>query len=260
MITNLMSKLLAPVRFRGKHRILFSLCPDQGKKSLELFGYKIDLDLSDFIQKSIYLNLYERKETALVKNYLKPGMTFIDVGANIGYYTLLSSSLVGREGVVLAFEPSPYAFDILCKTIKNNNINQARAIQAGLSDSKGDLQLYLPKISGNHTPSMIANEGGSPIKVPVLTLDEFLTENKIDHVDLMKVDVEGFEPNILKGAESYIRQGKVSAILCELNNFWLECNNSSSIHLHETLKELGYKTNEEFNPAIENQNLLFLRF
>lgn len=255
-----MRKLLNPFNSRGKARLLHSLSPKQGERTVEIFGSSIKLDLSDYIQRSIYLNTFEPHESALVQGYLKRGMTFVDVGANVGYFTLMASALVGVEGMVLAFEPSPYAFGRLLHTIEGNHLPQVRAIQSGLSDASGELQLYLPKISGNHTPTMIANDGGTPINVPTHRLDEYLTACGIDHVDLMKIDVEGFEPNVIRGATSYIQNGRIHAILCELNKFWLEKNNSSPVQLYEEITSFGYELEEcrpDFNASI--QNLLFTR-
>jgi FkbM family methyltransferase len=185
-------------------------------------------------------------------------MTFVDVGANVGYYTLMAASLVGVEGTVLAFEPSPYAFGKLMDTIKRNNLPQIQAVQFGLSDSSRELQLYIPKTEGNHSPSMVANEGGIPINVPVHRLDDYLKANGIDHVDLMKLDGEGYEPNVIRGASRYLEEGKIHAILCEFNKVWLEANNVEPFQLYEEIIRYGYKLeNQKPDFNIGFQNLLF---
>ena len=175
--------------FPRKAGLLHLLCPRVGEKEIDLYGYKITLDLSDYIQRSVYLNVFEPYESTLIKNYLKPGiiknylkpgMTFIDVGANIGYFTLMGAALVGSEGKVIAFEPSPYAYDRLENTVNKNNISQVSLVQAGLSNSKSTMQLYISDEKwGNHSPTMIKNDGGQPIDIPVLTLDEYLKINNI---------------------------------------------------------------------------------
>src|ERR1700730_3314616 len=126
--TKILSDAIRPYNFRGKARLLHSLCSREGEQEAEIFGYQIKLDLSDYIQRSIYLSVFEPHESAQVKQYLKEGMTLVDVGANVGYYTLLAASLVGRRGRVLAFEPSPYAFERLVETIRRNNLSQVCAI------------------------------------------------------------------------------------------------------------------------------------
>jgi FkbM family methyltransferase len=253
------SDLLAPYSFRGKARLLHALSPKEGERRVEMFGYSLQLDLSDYIQRSIYLNAFEPRESDLVRRYLKPGMTFVDSGANVGYYTLLAGSLVGEAGLVIAFEPSPYAFARLLNTVEDNHLPQVQVLQAGLSDVSGELQLYMPKLSGNHTPSMIANDGGTAINVTTHRLDEYLTNAGIDHVDLLKLDVEGFEPNVIRGAEGYIQSGRIHALLCEFNQPWLEANDSSPGQLFEQLQQCGYQLADgRFNAAAGLQNLLFI--
>jgi len=252
--------LLGPFSFRGKARLLHSLSPKSGERTAEVFGYNISVDLSDYIQRSIYLNAFEPRESALVRDYLKPGMTFVDVGANVGYFTLMAASLVGVRGAVVAFEPSPYAFDRLARTIEGNQLPQVRAIQAALSDTSGTLQIYVPKLPGNHTPTMVANDGGDPIDVATHRLDECLVDLGIDRVDLMKIDVEGFEPNVLRGAKSYLEHGKINAILCEFNRLWLEANKSSPAQLYDDITSYGYELADgrpDFNANL--QTLLFTR-
>jgi FkbM family methyltransferase len=253
-----LSDKIRPYSFRGKARLLHSLCSREGERQTEVFGYQMKLDLGDYIQRSIYLGTFEPRESAQVRQYLKPGMTFVDVGANVGYYTLLAASLVGNCGRVLAFEPSPYAFERLVDAITRNNLSQVCAIQSGLSDGSGERRLFLPSELGNHSPSMVPNGGGRPINVSVQQLDDWLAEHDVDCVDLMKIDVEGFEPNVIKGAAKCIQQGKVRAILCEFNKYWLETNGSSSSLLYDLLTSFGFISSQgepDFEPGV--QNLLF---
>ena len=79
-------------------------------RSARVFGLQFELDLADWIQRSIYFGTYEPLETRLVAAFLKPGMTVVDIGANIGYYTALAASKVGPEGRIYAIEPDARAF------------------------------------------------------------------------------------------------------------------------------------------------------
>jgi FkbM family methyltransferase len=256
--TKVLSDAIRQYNFRGKARLLHSLCSREGERQAEVFGYQIKLDLGDYIQRSIYLGTFEPCESAQARQYLKPGMTFVDVGANVGYYTLLAASLVGRRGRVLAFEPSPYAFDRLVDAITRNNLSQVCAIQSGLGDGSGERRLFLPSERGNHSPSMVPNGGGRPINVSVQQLDDWLTEHEVDCVDLMKIDVEGFEPNVIRGAAKYIQQGKVRAILCEFNTYWLETNGCSSPQLYDLLTSFGFVSSQgEPDFELDIQNILF---
>jgi FkbM family methyltransferase len=205
-------------------------------------GYRINLERSDYIQRSIYLGTFEPVESAQVKSYLKKGMTFVDVGANVGYYTLLAASLVGSSGRIIAFEPSPYAFRKLEETVRENSIPQIDAVPSGLGEVACERQLFMPTRNGNHTPSMVPNDGGRPLSVQVRRLDDYLDEQAIDRVDLMKIDVEGLEPNVIRGARKHIERGHIHAILCEFNQDWLAANNSSVAGLYEQLVSFGYKS------------------
>ena len=99
------------------------------------------LNLSDYIQRNISWGQYEALETKIISGNLHPGGIFVDVGANIGYYTALAASLVGATGRVLAFEPDPECFQALVSTFSTEpNI---RCMQMAVSDSVGTLKLSL---------------------------------------------------------------------------------------------------------------------
>lgn len=204
------------------------------------------LDLADYIQRSIYLHTFEPEETRLLRSYLKSGMLLVDVGANVGYYSLLAASLGCR---VIAFEPSPYAFSRLETTILTNNLDwQIETLRMGLSDKSCELKLYLP-LEGNHTPSMVAQPRRS-IDVSVRRLDEVVK----GQIDFLKIDVEGFEPNVIRGTD----MSQVQALLCEFNNYWLEKNGTTSQGLYDEIVEHGFTPHKKFRP-IDFQNILFTR-
>ena len=87
-----------PLRFRGKYRIMNRFLPKEGVRPCDVFGYRMKLDLSDWIQRNIYLGSYEQPQTSHLLAYLKPGMTFVDVGANVGYYTAMAASKIRGGG------------------------------------------------------------------------------------------------------------------------------------------------------------------
>jgi FkbM family methyltransferase len=185
-------------------------------------------------------------------------MTFIDVGANIGYFTLIAAALVGSEGKVIAFEPSHQAHSMLESTINFNQIKNITAVQAGLSDSSSNLQLFIPPAShGNHSPSLVFADGWKPINVEVFRLDKYLADNLIDCIDLIKIDVEGFEPNVIRGMSSFLKDKKVKAILIEFNQYWLNENNSSSRKLYDEIIDYGFNPVSPLNENLNLQNIFF---
>jgi hypothetical protein len=88
---------LRPFQFRGKGRLAELVIPRTGKRNALIFGSRFSLDLSDYLQRHIYAGSFERVESAVVRKKLRPGMTFVDVGANVGYYTALAARLVGQR-------------------------------------------------------------------------------------------------------------------------------------------------------------------
>ncbi|HTS46436.1 MAG TPA: FkbM family methyltransferase [Bryobacteraceae bacterium] len=235
----LLIELLRSAHFRGKARLLSLITPDTGTRSAQIFGARFELDLSEFIQRHIYMGTVEPRETRLVQGYLKPGMTFVDAGANFGYYTALGAMLVGHEGRVIAFEPSAFAFEKLSAMAAKSGLTQVTAIQAGLSDSAGSLKLYLGIGSTNHTPTMVPHGNTSESTVKVVPLDQEAKRLGIERIDLIKIDVEGYEPKVLAGATRLLRERRIGAILCEFNEMWLRMAGSSVEALEALVLQAG---------------------
>jgi FkbM family methyltransferase len=246
-------------QFRGKQRLLNLLCPRDSARQFDVFGFSMALDLRESIQRDVFLERYELKETALVRRVLQPGMTIIDVGANVGYYTALASSIVGAHGTVLAFEPSPYAYSRLMEWIHRNGVRQATAFNIGLGGYDGTLDLYVPPESyGNHDPSVVEYcSRMDRINVPLRRLESVLDELNCRRVDFMKVDVEGYEPNVFRGCEEFLRAGNVRYLLCEFNDVLLKMAGSSASELERYLRELGFRVIEVAGIGSVFSNTLF---
>ena len=233
-------KAIRPYHFKGKYRLLDLIAPNEGIRNGQVFGMRFELDLADWIQRSIYLGTYEPLETRLVAAFLKPGMTVIDIGANVGYYTALGASKVGSEGRIYAIEPDDRAFAQLATMIAENRI-PAKAFHIGLGERNGVEHLYQSPDSRNNTPTMIAHNGLLPTAVvSTRRLDDCLDEWQVPRVDLLKIDVEGWEPRIFEGALRALASGRIRAILCEFNDDWLLAGGSSAADLWNLLIGFGY--------------------
>ena len=230
-----------PIHFRGKTRFMNRIGPSEGTRSTRIFDAEFQLDLSDFIQRQIYLGVFEPHETRIARTSLRPGMTFVDVGANVGYYTAVAANIVGKSGRVYAFEPSPYAFGKLRSMVERSRFSHVTATQCGLSDAPGKVNLYLGRDSHNHTPTMIAHENTDATAVSVDTLDNMSDVLGIDRIDLLKIDVEGYEARVLAGASRLLGARRIRAILCEFNEHWLSRAGSSPDHLEEIVRHAGFK-------------------
>ena len=97
-----------------KYRLINPFLAPSGNRTAKVFGATFDLDLSDHIQRNVFVGCYERDETILFRRLVKPGQTVLDVGANIGYFTALAAKLVTKTGRVISIEPNPTAFEIPC--------------------------------------------------------------------------------------------------------------------------------------------------
>lgn len=222
----------------------------------EIFGFRVELDLRENIQWMIWTRSFEPVETKWVRAFLKPGMRFVDVGSNVGYFSLLASSLVGSSGKVFAFEPSDIARRTLESAVRNNGIKNIEISPCGLGDEKIVRRLYDAPDS-THSPSFVATEGDLIGSCEIVTYDDWAASSGVGVADLVKIDVEGFEPNVLRGMRESMKAGKVRAILIEASPGWLNLNQSSPDELLELLKSSGYQVHwQEEYPGSHTNYLL----
>jgi FkbM family methyltransferase len=174
---------------------------------------------TDFIGHSLIEGGYETAECDFVARFLKPGMTVVDVGAHRGFYTLLFSKWVGRQGRVLSFEPSPRELRRLKLHLK---INFCRNVQVegcalGEEDSSA-ANLYVVRensvLNSLRPPDTVFS--ASPTPVAVRRLDDMLSQAQLENVDFVKLDVEGGELSVLRGAEQLLKKVPRPVILCEV--------------------------------------------
>jgi len=164
------------------------------------------------------LGIYEIDKITAVQKLLKPGSTFVDIGANVGDYTLLAASLVGNAGRVLSFEPEPRNRGWLQQSIDLNGYKNIDVFPVALSDGEGEASLYLGEIAGYHTliPGHPERQAGT-ITVKTRTLDSYLHELGREHVDMMKIDVEGAEMQVLRGARTTLGKNPNMILFLEIH-------------------------------------------
>lgn len=152
---------------------------------------------------------YSPEVTGAISHYLKPGATFIDCGANIGYYSIMARSLVGAAGRVVAIEANPETFLLLERNLKLNNCGEA--VHCALSSTIGELELFMPRAGGDVYSSLqksmlVGNENIVSFRVQGRTLDEVVSSLNIKAVDVIKIDVEGGELDVLRSAAIVMQQ------------------------------------------------------
>jgi FkbM family methyltransferase len=163
---------------------------------------------------------FEDKTLEVFLSHIREGDTVLDIGANIGMFSLVASRVLKNKGVIHAFEPSQSTYNILNQNITNNNCNNVKLHRLALSDANGILTLSTPNIKYgtdafaylSNSQDTTGNKDDQTESVEVKTLDHFLSENNIEKVDLIKIDVEGAELLCFKGAEKLL-SGKHKPII-----------------------------------------------
>ena len=250
------------VRFRGKVRLLSRLVPRTGIRSAHVFGTRLELDLADYVQRMMYLGCFEREETATVIRHLRPGMTFVDVGANAGYFTYLAAARVGITGRVCSIEPDPVLFKKLAGAVAENDLKCVAVRNVALGREPGELPLFVPPTAhANRAPTMTPVPGWEEVRVIVCTLDYMLDDSGIATVDLLKIDVEGYEAEVLAGAMRAFGEGRVRAVLCEFNDYWLRQQGTTPAALWQTFVAKGFRAAHPMPdfPAGSTVNAFFTR-
>ena len=193
-------------------------------KVIEIQGSKMLIDSKD-VSSAILKTfegyaknlVHEKATTKLFKQVVKEGNMLVDLGANIGYFTLLAAKIVGPEGKVFAFEPEPQNYNYLKKNIALNNYDNVKVIQRAVSDKNGKTELYICDYdTGHHTINKYDgidaySRGRSTknhsIEIETITLDSFLEEENT-HIDVVKMDIEGAEMLALLGMDKILRKNK----------------------------------------------------
>jgi len=131
---------------------------------------------------------------------------FIDVGANIGKYSIILGKKLKDNGQVISIEPEPRNFEILNKNIKLNNLKNVTAINNGLYSKKGKLDFYLTSEKSGDGAHSLIKKTNNKIQIKVDTLDNIIKEKGLKDIKLIKIDVEGAEANVLKGAKKTLKK------------------------------------------------------
>ncbi len=180
---------------------------------------------------------YEKDTTDLFKRIVKPGMTVVDIGAHIGYFTRLFSELTGSSGSVFAFEPDPSN----CSLLRKNTARCANVtiVNAAISDTTGMIDFYEIEDSTACHSTIPSEAPSKKLSVKAVTLDGFVKEKSIS-VDIIKIDIEGSEMHAFKGMQELLGSGRALRIVCELNPGALARAGSSPREMIDTLASFGF--------------------
>lgn len=188
---------------------------------------------------AIYLRLAEYDDMIFTLRYLRPGDAVVDVGANVGFYSLLASS-VNAGSPVLALEPHPVASERLRENASLNSFGNIRVLSAAAGQFAGSAQLTMNLVDQNRISNR-PGESEPTVSVPIVTLDAELANQRIEArtVRLVKIDTEGFEAMVLSGAHSLLDLRPGPAWLVEVNGLGARYGNDDSV-IHDLFGERGY--------------------
>lgn len=230
-------------------------------KIVDVNGYKLKLIPEDAgISTELALfKTHEPLNTKLLKDSLREGMICLDVGANIGYYTLLESKIVGENGKVIAIEPSPINFPVLEKNLEMANAKNVDSFCLAGGDKNGMLKFFLDKQSNLSRilgENEIVKKTDSIVDVPVKRLDFFIDELNLKKIDFLRMDVEGYEYYIYKGMRNSLKKFKP---MIQMEFHCRALGNKKTLELLSMLQEDEYEmvyyiVRELDRPTVMNEN------
>ncbi len=200
----------------------------------------------DHVSKPILSGTFETSEYSFVRRFLQPGMTVLDIGAHHGFYTLLAAKRVGSAGTVIAFEPSARERKALRIHCKLNRCRNVRILPLALGAENGNSDLYVVAkwaagCNSLRPPTADVRANATREQVRVARLDDQLALPKIDHVDFMKLDVEGGELAVLQGAQELLARRPRPVILAEVQDVRTQPWGYRAREIIDYLRERGYQ-------------------
>lgn len=196
-------------------------------------GNKMFLDDKDSLFLSVY-GYHEKTETKVVKKLVNEGDITIDVGANIGYYTLLLAKIVGSSGKVIAFEAEPRNFEILKKNVEENHFENVIVEKKAVSEKSGVVKFFIGEDSSTENQLFKPDVKHSEIEVESISIDEYLQDKDIK-VDFIKMDIQGSEPLVIEGMRKTIEKNKNLKLMME---WWPDAIKKYNIKPDKHLQEL----------------------
>ena len=215
--------------FVGQHELIFDLRDKSVGRFLYLFGE------------------YEPNESALLSAFLQDGMTFVDIGANSGYFTLLAGKLVGPKGTIVAFEPSPQNMINLNSNIKLNGLENVKVLGIAIGERTERMTLYLSDLnSGDHRvyngeDDRLFNAGIKRDRIVVhsTNLDEYAKSSGLI-IDAIKMDIQGYEFYALQGMHSILMSNRRILLMTEFWPYGLKLAGSSPEDFIEVIEKMGF--------------------
>lgn len=203
----------------------------------DVLGHRMRLDATDRGELAIH-GIYEPLATDLVRSEIKPGDVVLDVGANIGYYTLIFARCVGTKGRVFAFEPEPGNFALLQENVAANGYRNVTLARLAVSDRAGRAQLYVDRDNAGDCRMYDSHDRRPSVDIETIRLDDHLAS--LDRLDLIKMDIQGAEPAALRGMQRLLERHRQVKLLLEFWPYGLQLFGADPKEFLDTLCEAGF--------------------
>jgi len=194
--------------------------PKAALKMKTIYGFYLIIDpvKDNGVERSIYFTgTYEKGTLYIIKNILNKGDTFVDVGANIGLISVFASKVVGSSGKVIAFEPNPNTLKLLKKNIELNKCTNIITSDHAIGNANKRAKIYDRWDSNRGSATLIKPETSTDsYDIKISTLSDALSDNQ--KIDLIKLDIEGYELEALKGAENIFNRDTPPALIIECSD------------------------------------------
>lgn len=201
--------------------------------------FKMELDPEEYIHVFIYYwGEWEPDETWLLRKILRPGDIFLDVGANVGYFSLLAASIVGEQGRVIAVEAVPPTAELLQRNIDLNGFRNVEVHNCAASDTPGQLNIGRPSHGSGQSSLRLRGDSVTQWEVQAQRLDDLIGQEL--PLRFVKMDIEGAECLALKGAANMLSRADAPMVICEVTDSYLRELGSSALELLKLMEGYGF--------------------
>lgn len=205
-----LQQLIYKIQRRLKLYVWHLLCVIKGT-SIHSFrltdGSQFDYPFKSEVGRCLFIGAFETAETEFIRQKIKVGDIFLDIGANAGFYTVIVSKIVGSSGHVYAFEPGERELNLLRRNIANNNLSNVTIVERAVSNEKSTVRFAIShdgamnSLSETNHPSQVVQEWKM---VEATTIDDFIKDFNVTDIDFIKIDVEGAEHLVFEGAKQFL--------------------------------------------------------
>jgi FkbM family methyltransferase len=239
--------LIQKIRPAPLQVILLNLFGFNKRKIIELDTFKFYADPTSNFGSSLAKGEYESQLVMLIQKHLSPGSTFLDLGANEGFFAVIGSKLVGPAGRVVAVEPQSRLGPVILKNLTLNECANCTIVQAAASNRSGEITIHLAPTTNSGSTSVF-HFAKYPVEKEVVksyTLSDLLSRLGIGGFDLVKVDIEGAEYDVFMAAKDVLRSGRLVRIELEFHSDILRKQGYVEEDLDKHMQECGYVLESE---------------